>query len=122
MFQNTLVCILIFVVAVALAVPLGGYMNKVYKDRNSFLDFLKPFENFLFRICRINPATEMDWKQYLMAMAVINVVWFVFGFVILVLQGLTFGIFIFAVIIVLNVLSLFPSLMLGPVSDHLLLK
>ena len=37
-------------------------------------------------------------------------------------QGISFGIFLFCVIIILNVLSLFPSLMLGPVSDHLLLK
>jgi potassium-transporting ATPase potassium-binding subunit len=90
MFQNTLVCILIFIVSVLLALPLGAYMNKVYKDRDSRLDFLKPFENFIFRICRINPSAEMDWKQYLIAVAIINIVWFVFGFVILVVQGSLF--------------------------------
>jgi K+-transporting ATPase ATPase A chain len=38
------------------------------------------------------------------------------------IQSITFGIFLFCLIIILNVLSLFPSFMLGPVSDHLLLK
>ena len=37
------------------------------------------------------------------------------------IQGFTFGAFLFFVIIVLNVLSLLPALVLGPVSDHLLL-
>jgi potassium-transporting ATPase potassium-binding subunit len=87
MFQNTLVCILIFAVAVLLALPLGSYMNKVYKGRKSILDFLKPLENLIFRICRVNPAAEMNWKQYLIAMFVINGVWLLYGFVILVFQG-----------------------------------
>lgn len=90
MLQNTLVCIFIFIVATLLALPLGAYMNKVYKGRNTFLDFLKPLENFIFRTCGINPLIQMNWKQYLLAMAVINVVWFVLGFVLLVCQGKLF--------------------------------
>src|SRR6202142_1110728 len=90
MFQNSIVCILIFILSVLLALPAGAYMNKVYKGRNSFLDFLKPFENFIFKICRIDPLKEMNWKQYLIAMAVINAVWLVFGFVILIFQGSLF--------------------------------
>lgn len=38
------------------------------------------------------------------------------------IQGLTFGIFLFAVIVVLTVLSLFPALMLGPLNEHFMLK
>jgi len=90
MFQNTLVCILIFVVSLLLAWPLGVYMNKVYKGRSNLLDFLKPPENFIFKICGVNPSAEMNWKQYLIAMFVINAVWFLFGFVILLLQGQLF--------------------------------
>jgi potassium-transporting ATPase potassium-binding subunit len=34
-------------------------------------------------------------------------------------EGITFGIFLFAIILVVSVLSLFPALMLGPVSEYL---
>src|ERR1035437_15625 len=90
MFQNSIVCILIFILSLLLALPAGAYMNKVYKGRNNFLDFLRPFENFIFKICRVDPLKEMNWKQYLIAMAVINVVWLVFGFVILIFQEILF--------------------------------
>src|ERR1700738_1176330 len=87
MVKNTLICVLIFGAALLLALPMGAYMNKVYKGRNTLLDFLKPFENFIFRICGINPASEMNWKQYLISIMVINGVWLVFGFLVLVFQG-----------------------------------
>ncbi len=90
MLLNTIVCISIFIISLLLALPLGAYMNKVYRGRKSILDFLKPFENFIYRICGINPAAQMNWKQYLIAMGVLNGVWLVFGFVILVLQGSLF--------------------------------
>ena len=90
MLQNSIVCILIFILSLLLALPAGSYMNKVYKGRKNFLDFLQPFENFIFKICRIDPLEEMNWKRYLIAMAVINAVWLVFGFVILIFQGSLF--------------------------------
>ena len=87
MFQNIIVCFLIFIVSTLLALPLGNYMNKIYKGRKSLLDFVKPIETFIFKICGINPSTEMNWKQYLTAMVIINCVWMVFGFLILIFQG-----------------------------------
>src|ERR1022692_1073072 len=92
MFLNTLGCVLIFGVSVLLALLIGAYMNKVYKGVPIAIgmDFLKPFENLIFRICRIDPLKEMNWKQYLIAMALINGVWLVFGFVILIFQGSLF--------------------------------
>lgn len=90
MFQNTIGCILIFMVAVLLALPLGKYLSKVYKGEKSSLDFLKPLENFIFKICGIHPLQEMNWKQYLIAMAVINGVWLIFSFTVLLFQGSLF--------------------------------
>jgi potassium-transporting ATPase potassium-binding subunit len=90
MLQNTIGCILIFILAVLLAWPIGAYMNKVYKGEKSLLDFLKPIEDFLFKFCRIDPLKEMNWKQYLLAMLFINAIWFVFGFVVLLFQGSLF--------------------------------
>lgn len=55
-----------FVVVVALLVkPLGGYMARVFEGQPTFLDpLLRPVEDFVHKITGINPAVEMDWKQY----------------------------------------------------------
>src|ERR1035438_10413807 len=90
MVLNSLSCLLIFVVSLLLALPLGAYMSKVYSGDKNLLDFLKPFEKFIFKVCRINPMQEMNWKQYLIAMAVINSVWLIYGFIMLMAQGKLF--------------------------------
>ena len=45
MFVQTISCILIFAVAVFLAVPLGKYLSRIYKEEKSLLGFLLPLEN-----------------------------------------------------------------------------
>ncbi len=37
-------------------------------------------------------------------------------------EGFTFGVFLFAVIIMLNALSLFVSLIIGPINEHFLIS
>ncbi|MEO8446195.1 MAG: potassium-transporting ATPase subunit KdpA, partial [bacterium] len=76
----------IFLAAIALAIPLGKYISKVYKGEKSLLDFLRPVENLFFKISGINPDEEMDWKQNVKALMTINFVWFVMGVIILVTQ------------------------------------
>jgi hypothetical protein len=65
MFLQTISCILIFAVAVFLAVPLGKYLSKVYNEQKSMLDFLEPLENRLYRFCRINVTNLMSNILYL---------------------------------------------------------
>ena len=65
-------------------------MSKVYSSDKNLFDFLKPFERFIFKVCRINPMQEMNWKQYLIAMAMINSVWLIYGFIMLMVQGKLF--------------------------------
>ncbi len=50
------------------------------------MDFINPLERFIFRICGINPTKGMNWKDFLKAMLTINLVWFVYGFFMLVFQ------------------------------------
>lgn len=88
--RNSIGCILIFGIAVLLAVPLGRYLSKVYKGEKTSLDFWDPVERFIYRCCRINSKAGMNWKQYLSAIFVINSVWLVWGFVILMFQGKLF--------------------------------
>lgn len=71
---------------ILLAVPLGRYIARVFKGEKTFLDFLAPIENMIFKISGINPAAEMDWKQNLKALLTINLVWFVWIMFVLLTQ------------------------------------
>jgi K+-transporting ATPase ATPase A chain len=82
--------VLIFLFTLLLAIPLGAYMKRVYNADKSFLDFLNPIESTIFRICGINPKKSMDWRQYLLALVTIQIVWVIPAFIILMLQGKLF--------------------------------
>lgn len=90
MQYNLIGAIAIFLIAILLALPLGRYLSKVYKEEKTFLDFWAPVENFIYRTCRINSRAAMNWKQYLTAIFIINGIWLVWGFVILLFQGKLF--------------------------------
>jgi K+-transporting ATPase ATPase A chain len=49
----------------ALAMPLGSYMAAVYAGEHTFMDRIVGVpERFLYRIMRVDPEREMDWKAY----------------------------------------------------------
>lgn len=75
------------VLLIALSYPLGRYIAKVYKGEKTWSDFMKPIEKFIYKVCGINPAEEMDWKAFLKALLILNAFWFVWGMVLLVSQG-----------------------------------
>lgn len=80
--------VLIFIVAVALALPLGKYIAKVYAGVKVFGGtFFAPIEKFIYKISGIDPNVEMDWKQHLKALLSINMVWFFLCFFVLLAQG-----------------------------------
>lgn len=72
---------------VALSWPLGKYIANVYKGKKVWSDFMKPAERLIYRASGIRPEEEMNWKQFLRALLVVNLVWFVWGMLLLVLQG-----------------------------------
>lgn len=82
--------IITFVITVALAIPFGKYIAKVFKGERTVLDFISPVEKFIFRICNIDPSQQMTWKQHLIALLAINMLWFVYGFIMLLTQGSLF--------------------------------
>jgi K+-transporting ATPase ATPase A chain len=75
---------------VLLAIPLGKYMSKVYQQEKTFLDFLTPVENYVYRFCKISRFDGMSWKQYLSAIIIVNLIWFAWGFLLLLFQGKLF--------------------------------
>jgi K+-transporting ATPase ATPase A chain len=82
--------ILIFIVAMLLSIPLGAYMKKVYNSEKSLLEFLQPVEKKIFRICRIDPEKPMNWKQYLLSLLFIQIIWVLTAFILLIFQGRLF--------------------------------
>ncbi|WP_026995284.1 potassium-transporting ATPase subunit KdpA [Flectobacillus major] len=77
-----------FVLTVALAIPLGKYIAKVYAGEKTLLDpVLSPLEKLFFSISGINIKQEMTWKQHLVALLTINFLWFFWAMFILMNQG-----------------------------------
>src|SRR3984885_8425726 len=64
-FSGWLTIILFVVILSALAFPLGTYMAKVYSGERVFLTpvFGWP-ERFLYKVLRVDPKREQDWKAY----------------------------------------------------------
>jgi len=79
--------VLIFLITVALAVPLGKYISKVFKGEKVWTDFFTPLENFIFKISGIDPNEKMDWKKNMKAMLLLNIIFFIWAFIVLLLQG-----------------------------------
>ena len=75
------------VLMVVLSYPLGKYIARVYKGEKTCLDFMKPIERWMFKLSGIDPNEEMNWKQFLRALLMVNLFWFVWGMVLLVVQG-----------------------------------
>jgi K+-transporting ATPase ATPase A chain len=78
--------ILMFLITVLLAYPLGKYISKVFSGEKTITDFMGPAERFIFRICGIKPDESMNWKQFLKAMLTINMLWLVYAFFMLLFQ------------------------------------
>src|ERR1700759_4814005 len=79
--------IFIFLLTVILSIPLGRYISKVFKGEKTILDFMNPVEKLIFKVCGIDPRKGMNWKEFLKAMLTINLLWFVYGFIMLIYQG-----------------------------------
>ena len=80
--------VLILGITIVIAKLIAPYFVRVYNRVPSRLDkVLNPVENFIYKICSIDPAHSMCWKQYFLAGLLLNVAQMAIAFVILVLQG-----------------------------------
>ncbi len=80
--------VLYFFVLAALVRPLGRYMARVYEGKTCGLDRpLGWLERLLYRLSGIDPAQEMSWKTYTVAVLLFNAVGFLAVYAILRLQG-----------------------------------
>ncbi|QEC66324.1 potassium-transporting ATPase subunit KdpA [Panacibacter ginsenosidivorans] len=76
--------IITYVTTVLLAVPLGHYIGKVYNGDKTWLDkIFNPLDKIFFKFSGIKPEREMSWKQHLVALLTINLLWFLFSMLVL---------------------------------------
>jgi K+-transporting ATPase ATPase A chain len=76
--------IAMFIITVLLAIPLGNYIGKVYSGHKTWLDpVINPLDKLFYKAGGIKPEKEMTWQQNLVALLVINLVWFLLSMLVL---------------------------------------
>ncbi|MBK7375529.1 MAG: potassium-transporting ATPase subunit KdpA [Chitinophagaceae bacterium] len=76
--------LLMYLLTVALAIPLGRYIGKVFEGDRTWLDRLfNPVDKTFFKLGGIDPKKEMNWKQHLSALLTINLIWFLLSMFVL---------------------------------------
>lgn len=76
------------ILMVVLAIPLGNYIAKVYLGERTWLDAVfNPLERLFFKTSRIDATKDMDWKENMIALLVINLFWFLLAMLIFMNQG-----------------------------------
>ena len=77
--------LLMYLLTVALAIPLGRYIGKVFEGDKTWLDRLfNPIDKAFFKLSGIDAKKEMNWKRHLVALLTINLVWFLLSMFILI--------------------------------------
>jgi K+-transporting ATPase ATPase A chain len=73
-----------YALVIALAIPLGRYIGKIFNYEHTWLDTIfDPLDKLFFRLGGIDPKQEMNWKQHLIALLTINLVWFIMAMLVL---------------------------------------
>lgn len=76
--------ILMYIVVVALAIPLGRYIGKIFNFESTWLDkIFDPLDKIFYKLGGIDTSKEMNWKQHLAALLTINGFWFIISFFVL---------------------------------------
>lgn len=80
--------LLMFFLAVGLAIPLGRYIGKIYSNEKTWLDkIFNPIDKVFYKGAGVNSDIEMTWKQHLFALLTINLIWFLIAMFVLTNMG-----------------------------------
>ncbi|MCL6453877.1 MAG: potassium-transporting ATPase subunit KdpA [Alicyclobacillus sp.] len=80
--------LVIIAVILALGIPLGGYLYRVFSGTGSRLDAVyRPLERLVYRAVGVDASVEMSWKAYLRTLMLVNFVMMVFAYLVFRLQG-----------------------------------
>ncbi len=76
--------IVLFLITLVLAWPLGSYIAKIYAGERTWTDpIFAPIERLFFRVSGIDSSREMTWVEHLKAMLTINLLWFLLSMLVL---------------------------------------
>lgn len=76
--------ILMYAIALVLAMPLGRYIGKIFNYEKTWLDrIFNPLDRLFFKFSGIDPSFEMNWKQHLAALLTLNAFWFIISILVL---------------------------------------
>jgi len=79
--------VVVLAIVFASAFPIGRYMAAFASGRRTILSpLLAPCEAALYRICGVDPARQMGWREYTLALLLINALHFALLYAILRLQ------------------------------------
>ncbi len=80
--------LILFIIVIALAIPLGKYMSRVFTGQRTFMTpLMQPVERFMYRLIGTDETKEMNWKQYAYALIMLNIIGIIFLFALQLLQG-----------------------------------
>src|SRR6476469_6306998 len=66
--------VLYWVVLIALSIPLGAYMARVYEGRARIAQkVIGPIERALYRLIGVRPEHEQSWQRYAIALLLFNI-------------------------------------------------
>ncbi|HNW56195.1 MAG TPA: potassium-transporting ATPase subunit KdpA [Bacteroidales bacterium] len=81
--QDLIQVILFFALLIGITPVLGNYMSKVFTGNRHFLSpVLGWLEKFTYKIIKVNPDEDSDWKSYSINLLLFNLIGFVFLFLI----------------------------------------
>jgi len=87
MNQEILGVLITFFLSLAVSIPLGLYISNVFSGKSTWLDFMAPLENWIFRFMKIDPAREMTWNQHIYTFLSLNAIWLGYSFLVLLTQS-----------------------------------
>jgi len=89
MGQGFLQIAVFFAIVVAVAPFLGAYMARVFSDERVFLSpVVAPVERLTYKLLRVDPESEQDWKAYAKSLVLTSLLFAVFLYVMLRSQGI----------------------------------
>jgi K+-transporting ATPase ATPase A chain len=86
--EDLIFLIILLIVTVILAVPIGKYMSKVFTGQKTFMTpVIEPVERFIYRLVGVEETEEMNWKRYAYSLIIFNIIAILFLFTLQLLQG-----------------------------------
>ncbi|HEY2318759.1 MAG TPA: potassium-transporting ATPase subunit KdpA, partial [Solirubrobacteraceae bacterium] len=88
-FTGWLTIVLFVGILTAVAIPLGNHMAAVYTGEHTFMDrFVGVPERFLYRVMRVDPERDQDWKAYAKSLIIFSLAGWLLLYIILRTQTL----------------------------------